>query len=153
MKFKPITSYTMEELFFSKSTFAIKTKSGTMYDECELLSNAGYAGLREFFFRTSAISINGSDVELIAFEEPEKDPQNNSTEKVLNVYAFRGRTSAGTTGEAIVLANDVDEAVEKIINARYDFYDDADRNYIKRNITEYSLYEFEMNGYHIYNDD
>lgn len=105
MKFKSIKEYTMEELFFSKSTFAIMTNNGTLYDECELLSNVGYGGIREFFFRTSGVIIAGSDVKSISFEVPSLDPQNPDN-KVLKMYEL----GLGWRGCVICTAYSLEEA-------------------------------------------
>lgn len=118
MKFKSIKEYTMEELFFSKSTFAIMTSNGTLYDECELLSNVGYGGIREFFFRTSGVIIAGSDVKNISFEVPSLDPHNPEN-KVLKMYEL----GLGWRGCVICTAYSLEEA-KAIMFANRDLDDD-----------------------------
>lgn len=86
MRFLPIQSYSLHQLLYIEGcTFAIKTKNGAVYDECELHSSYGHAGRRDYHFVSSGVIITSDNVESIAFEDPTLDPLLEQ-KKVLSIY-------------------------------------------------------------------
>lgn len=112
MKFKSIKEYVLADLYKSSSTFAIQTTSGSLYDECVLHAEYGFAGAMYYYFTTSGVVINASDVERIAFEGSEDKP-------VLQVYELH----LGWRGQVICTAYSLDEA-KQIMQQNRDLYDD-----------------------------
>lgn len=116
MKFKSIKQYSFEELYESKSTFAIQTLNGSMYDECELLFSVGYGGVRQFHFKTSGVTIEGINVKSIAFEDPSLDPKGDdkTDTSVLKIYSLH----LGWRGSVICTAYSLEEATKIILDNR-----------------------------------
>lgn len=147
MKFVPISTYTPEELFFSKSTFAVKMKSGSLYDECEMFSNIGHCSTRQFWFMTgNSVHLAYIDVDSIAFEDPALDPKLSTEEPELKVYVFNGWDRKRGRGTGVVMATSIDDAAERIAKERYDILGAPDMEYLKDNIAEYTIEEFQSTG-------
>lgn len=113
MRFISIESYTYSQLFnIEGATFAIKTKAGSIYDECTIHSTYGYAGRREYHFTSSGVVIEASNVESIAFEDPKLDPHSN--EKVLRIYEL----GLGWRGCVVCTAYSLEEAKQIMMQER-----------------------------------
>lgn len=114
MRFLSLQNYTLAQLFYIEgATFAIKTKNGAIYDECELHSTYGYAGRREYHFTSSGVVIDSMNVESIAFEDPSLDPLSDD-KKVLRIYEL----GLGWRGCVICTAYSLEDAKQIMMKER-----------------------------------